>query len=82
MQPESVSFDLLTMAEVARLLHCSKAHVCNIVAGRVRGCTPLPSINLGRRILVRRETLLDWLASSESSGGSMNQSPERVRKSA
>ena len=35
--PDS-TFDLLTMADVARLLHCSKAHVCNIVAGRVQGC--------------------------------------------
>jgi len=29
-------FDLLTMAEVAQLLHCSKAHVSNVIAGRVR----------------------------------------------
>ncbi len=27
---------LLTMADVAELLHCSKAHVCKAVSGRVR----------------------------------------------
>jgi hypothetical protein len=47
---------LLTLAEVAKLLHCSKAHVCNAVAGRVRGCPPIPAVSLGRRKLVRRET--------------------------
>ena len=30
-------FDLLTLAEVAALLHCSKAHICNVIAGRVPG---------------------------------------------
>jgi len=36
-------FDFLTLAEVARVLHCSKAHVCNAVAGRLTGCAPIPS---------------------------------------
>ncbi len=30
--------DLLTLADTAELLHCSKAHVCKAVNGRVRGC--------------------------------------------
>ena len=46
---------LLTMADVAELLHCSKAHVCNLVAGKVRGCAPSPALHLGRRMLVRRD---------------------------
>ena len=29
-------FDLLTLAEVASLLHCSKAHVSHAVAGRAK----------------------------------------------
>ena len=37
-------FDLLTLAEVAELLHCSKAHVCKAVAGQVRGCPPIPAV--------------------------------------
>ena len=33
-------FGLLTLADVAELLHCSKAHVCNAVAGP---CAGLPA---------------------------------------
>jgi len=58
-------FDLLTLSEVAELLHCSKAHVCNVVAGRVHGCAPIPALRLGRRKLVRRASLLAWIERSE-----------------
>jgi len=66
MHPDASTFDLLTMAEVAALLHCSKAHVCNAVAGKVRGCPPIPAVTLGRRKLVRRETLLRWIDQNEA----------------
>jgi hypothetical protein len=33
--PTLDEFDLLTLTEVATLLHCSKAHVCKAVAGQV-----------------------------------------------
>ena len=58
-------FDLLTLSDVAELLHCSKAHVCKAVAGRVPGCPPIPALSLGRRKLVRRETLLLWIEKNE-----------------
>ena len=76
------SFDLLTLSEVAKLLHCSKAHVCNAVAGRVRGCAPIPVLSLGRRKLVRRETLLEWIERNEHANAMIPVSPERGRKSA
>lgn len=57
--------DLLTMADVAALMKCSRAHVTNLVAGRVRGCVPLPAIHMGRRLLVRPETLMMWIESNE-----------------
>jgi excisionase family DNA binding protein len=60
-------FDLLTLSEVAELLHCSKAHVGRVIAGRVHGCQPIPALRLGRRTLVRRETLLAWIEGNESS---------------
>jgi excisionase family DNA binding protein len=85
-------FDLLTLFEVAKLLHCSKAHVSNVIAGRVPGCVPIPAVRLGRRKLVRRETLAAWVernenaAANDNHGGAANDnlksSPERVRKSA
>ena len=58
MPPTLQEFDLLTLAEVAKLLQCSKAHVGKAVAGRVRGCPPIPAVSLGRRKLVRQATHL------------------------
>ena len=58
-------FDLLTLADAAELLHCSKAHVCKALNGRVRGCAPIPSVSLGRRKLIRRESLRQWLEANE-----------------
>ena len=68
-------FDLLTLAEVAKLLHCSKAHVGKVVGGRVRGCTAIPCVRLGRRKLVRRESLVRWIEENENNG-KMVASPE------
>ena len=60
------AYDLLTVAEVAGLLHCSKAHVSNVIAGRVPGCAPIPALHLGRRMLVRRESLMRWIDQNEA----------------
>jgi excisionase family DNA binding protein len=57
--------DILTIKEVALALRCSKAHVYNLVAGKIRGVPPLPVIALGRRRLVRRSTLEDWKCVTE-----------------
>jgi excisionase family DNA binding protein len=65
-------FDLLTLFEVASLLHCSKAHVSNVIAGRVPGCSPIPAVRLGRRMLVRRETLAAWVARNEYAAANDN----------
>jgi hypothetical protein len=87
---------LKTIALIARyivegLLHCSKAHVSNVIAGRVPGCPPIPALCLGRRKLVRRETLAAWVACNEhaaandnfrAANANLKLSPERGRKSA
>ena len=49
--------DLLTLDQVAQLLHISKAHVSNVIAGCVDGCSPIPVLHLGRRKLVRLHLL-------------------------
>jgi excisionase family DNA binding protein len=56
---------ILSVTEVARLLGCSKAHVCNAIRGRLKGVTPLPAISMGRRKLVRRQSLEAWLAQND-----------------
>jgi len=71
--PESTT--VYTVSEVASFLRCSKAHVHNLIAGRVRGVNPLPSIHLGRRSLVRKETLIEWLEQNESPIAMIRSSP-------
>jgi excisionase family DNA binding protein len=61
--------EILTAAEVARELRVSKAHVHSLIAGRVRGALPLPSITLGRRRLIRRASLEQWLRANEHNLG-------------
>jgi len=82
MGDDASRFDLLTMEQVAKLLHVSKAHVSNAVAGRIRGCPPIPAVKLGRRKLVRRESLLQWIERNEQADAMIPVSPERGRKSA
>ena len=60
--PEDV---VLTIAEVAAELRCSKAHVYNAISGKIRGVSSLPSIVMGRRKLVRRSTLDRWKTANE-----------------
>jgi plasmid maintenance system antidote protein VapI len=71
-------FDLLTLDQVAQVLHISKAHVSKVITGRVDGCSPIPVLHLGRRKLVRRTTLESWMKENDKIAAS----PERGRKSA
>jgi excisionase family DNA binding protein len=88
-------FGLMTLDDVAALLRCSKGHVANIVAGRVRGCPPIPAVRLGRRRLVRRSSLEAWIMANDqvatndntqrhaaNDNARMMASPERGRRSA
>jgi hypothetical protein len=57
---------VLTVYEVARELRCSKAHVHNIIAGKVPNLPPLPVLRIGRRTLVRTEGLRAWMSELEA----------------
>ena len=57
--------EILTVKQVAAELHCSKAHVCNTIKGKVKGVSPLPAISMGRRKLVRRVSLEQWVQANE-----------------
>ena len=46
----SITEEILSALEVAKELRCSKAHVYNVMHGRVEGVLPLPSIPMGRRV--------------------------------
>ena len=57
--PDSKS--VLTIVEIARLLRCSKAHVCNLMAGKVRGAPKLTHVCLERRRLSTVAWVSQWL---------------------
>ncbi len=59
---------ILTLAEAARWVRCSKAHLLNAIKGRLANVPPLPCIRIGRRILIRQESLDSWIAAIESGG--------------
>ncbi|MBV8068864.1 MAG: helix-turn-helix domain-containing protein [Acidobacteriaceae bacterium] len=53
--------DVLNVAEVAEILRCSRNHVSNVLNGKVPTVPVLPHFTIGRRKLVRREWLIEWL---------------------
>ncbi len=55
------SAEVLTLAESAVILRCSRAHVSNLIHGRVGNTTRLRYLRLGRRVLIRREWLDRWM---------------------
>jgi hypothetical protein len=61
----------LTMAEVAKELRCSRAHLSHIVNGKVAGLPPLPVARIGRRVIIRRAVLMNWLWIVERRDGIM-----------
>lgn len=58
--------EILTAAEVATELRCSKAHVYKAIAGKIDGVSSLPAISMGRRKLVRRSALEQWKKLNET----------------
>ena len=58
--------EILTVAEVARELRCSKAHVSKAISGKLPNVTPLPGVPMGRRRLVRRAALLKWIETTNA----------------
>ena len=59
---------VLNLAEAATLVRCSRAHLCNVINGKVRGIPHLPTVRIGRRVLFRRESLEQWLREIEAAG--------------
>ena len=55
---------VLTIEDVAQILRCSKAHVSHIINGKVRGLPRLTHLAMGRRKLVRRDWLDQWMEAS------------------
>jgi hypothetical protein len=54
----------MTLSQAALYLRVSKAHLSNVLSGKVPGVAPCRSFRLGRRILMKREWIDQWLESS------------------
>ena len=59
--------NILTIKEVAEILRCSKGHVQNVLVGRVRGVPKLAHLRMGRRKVVRKEWLDQWMEAHKTS---------------
>jgi excisionase family DNA binding protein len=57
---------VLTLEQAARLMQCSKAHLLNVLHGRVSNVPPIPCVRIGRRILLRPEAVQRWLLAVEA----------------
>lgn len=57
---------ILTINDVAAILRCSKTHVSHVLAGKVAGIPKLTHISMGRRKLIRRSWLDQWMEANKS----------------
>jgi hypothetical protein len=53
--------EVFTLKQTAAYLRISKAHLSNVITGRVLGVPPLRHARAGRRILIKREWADEWL---------------------
>jgi hypothetical protein len=59
---------ILTLAEAAAFLRCSKSHLSNLLNGKVLGMPPLPVVRVGRRVLFIQLSLEEFVRQVESGG--------------
>ena len=61
---------VLTLQQAAEYLCISKAHLSNVLRGKVRGLPPLRCARIGRRTLIKRAWADEWLEKAgENSAG-------------
>ena len=65
MQEATKDSRILTINDVATILHCSKTHVSHVLAGKIAGIPKLTHIAMGRRKLIRREWLDEWMETNK-----------------
>jgi excisionase family DNA binding protein len=52
---------VLTLKQTAEYLGISKAHLSNVISGRIATLPPLRHARVGRRILIKRAWADEWL---------------------
>src|SRR5579875_1405186 len=58
--------NVLTITEVAAILRCSKTHVSHLLNGKVPGVPKLTHVALGRRKVVHKDWLSEWMEARKS----------------
>ena len=54
---------VMTLKQAAAYLQISKAHMSNVINGKVPDVQPLRCKRVGRRILIKREWVDEWMES-------------------
>ena len=52
---------VMNLRQAAAYLQVSKAHLSNVINGKVFGVPPVRSFRVGRRVLFKREWIDEWL---------------------
>jgi excisionase family DNA binding protein len=65
MQEATSEKSILTINDVAAILRCSKTHVSHVLAGKIVGIPRLTHIAMGRRKLIRRQWLDEWMETNK-----------------
>ena len=71
--------EVLTIADAAKELRCSKAHLAKVLNGQVPSVPYLPNLRLGRRKLIRRCVLYEWMSEVECAQSGMLSALPEVR---
>ena len=64
MENQTRSSSVMSLKDAADYLRVSKAHLSNVINGKVLGVPPVRFFRLGRRILIKREWIDEWLNST------------------
>ena len=59
---------VMTLQQAASYLQISKAHLSNVINGKVAGVTPVRCFRMGRRVLIKREWIEEWLEVADRAG--------------
>jgi excisionase family DNA binding protein len=57
----TIQSPVMTLKQAAAYLQVSKAHLSNVVSGKVAAVPPLRCFRIGRRVLIKREWVDNWL---------------------
>jgi len=59
--------EILDMKSAADYLGVSRSHLSHILAGKVPGVPVIPHVRAGRRALIRRAAIDQWMSQQEQS---------------